>query len=67
VIRFREDIRDSEQVRDIESMKLLSDMLPGRVGSILSINSLRNELEVSHRAVSNWIKILESFYYHFRI
>ncbi|HEX9971434.1 MAG TPA: DUF4143 domain-containing protein, partial [bacterium] len=34
---------------------------------LLSINSIREDLEVSHRAVSNWINILEQFYYHFRI
>ena len=64
---FREDIRDTELVRDLNSMKLLSDLLPDRVGSLLSLNSLREDLEVSHRAVSNWMNILESHYYHFRI
>ncbi len=64
---FREDIRDLESVRDISSMQLLSDLLPERVGSPLSINSLREDLEVSHRAVTNWLNILELFYYHFRI
>jgi len=64
---FREDIRDVEQVRDIVNMQLLGDLLPGRAGSLLSLNSLREDLEVSHRAVSNWINILESFYYCFRI
>jgi len=64
---FREDIRDTEQIRDLGNMKLLSDMLVDKVGSLLSINSIREDLEVSHRAASNWLDILESFYYHFRI
>jgi hypothetical protein len=64
---FREDIRDIEQIRDLGSMKLLSDILPDRVGSLLSINSIREDLEVSHRAVTHWLNILETFYYHFRI
>ncbi len=64
---FREDIRDTERIRDLGSMKLLSDLLPERVGSLLSVNALREDLEVSHRAVSNWLDILETFYYHFRI
>jgi len=64
---FREDIRDIEAVRDIGNMQLLSDILPSKVGSLLSINSIREDLEVSHRAVSNWLSILEQFYYHFRI
>jgi len=64
---FREDILDVEQIRDLGSMKLLSDMLPDRVGSLLSLNSIREDLEVSHRAVSKWMDVLESFHYHFRI
>ncbi len=48
-------------------MTLLSDLLPLKVGSLFSINSIREDLEVSHKAVSNWINILESFYYCFII
>ena len=64
---FREDIRDIESIRDIVSLQLLGDMLPGRAGSLLSLNSLREDLNVSHRAVSQWINILEAFYYCFRV
>lgn len=64
---FREDIRDVENIRDISSMKILGDLLPSKAGGQLSINSLREDLEVSHRAVTSWLNILESFYYHFRI
>ena len=64
---FREDIRDVEQVREISIMQLLGDLLPERAGSLLSINSLREDLDVSHRAVSSWLNILESFYYCFRV
>jgi len=64
---FREDVRDLFLIKDIASMKLLSDMLPEKVGSLMSINSLREDLEVSHRAVTSWLDILESFFYHFRI
>ncbi|UCH94188.1 MAG: ATP-binding protein [Candidatus Aminicenantes bacterium] len=64
---FREDIRDMEQIRDLDNMKLLSDMLPEKIGSLLSINAIREDLEVSHRAVTNWLNILEKLYYHFRL
>ena len=64
---FREDIRDLETIRDMGSMRLLGDLLPGKVGSLLSINALREDLEVSHRSVSRWLDILEAFYYQFRI
>lgn len=64
---FREDIRDTDMVRDVSNMMLLSDMLPTKVGSLLSINSLREDLEISHRAASHWLDVLELFHYHFRV
>ena len=64
---FREDIQDVEAIRDIGNMKLLGDMLPSKVGSLLSLNAIREDIEVSFRAVSRWMDILEAFYYHFRI
>jgi uncharacterized protein len=64
---FREDILDITVIRDLGSMKLLSDLLPGRVGSLLSTNAVREDLEVSFRAVSHWLDVLETFYYHFRV
>jgi uncharacterized protein len=64
---FRDDIMSIEQVRDLGRMKLLSDLLPERVGSLFSINSVCEDLDVGFKAVSNWVTVLESFYYHFRI
>lgn len=64
---FREDIRDIENIRDINSMMLLKDLLPSRAAGPLSINNLSEDLEVSHRAVTNWLNILDTFYYTFRI
>jgi uncharacterized protein len=64
---FREDVRDLEAIRDLSSMELLADLLPARVGSPLSLNALREELEVSHRAVSHWMDVLERLYFAFRI
>ncbi len=64
---FREDIQDVELIRDLGRMKLLSDMLPEKVGALLSVNSIREDLGVSYRAAAHWLDILESFYYHFRI
>ena len=64
---FREDVRDLSAVRDISMMQVLSDLLPERVGSLLSINALREDLEVSHKAVSHWLDVLEQLYFIFRL
>ena len=63
----KEDIRDVETIKDLGSLLVLVGMLPEKVGSLLSINSLREDLQVAHKTVSNWIEILERFYYQFRI
>jgi predicted AAA+ superfamily ATPase len=42
-------------------------MLPLRVGSQLSLNALREDLEVSHRTVAHWIALLEQLYFCYRI
>ncbi len=64
---FREDVRDLESLRDLSSIQILSDLIPPRVGSPLSLNALREDLEVSHRAVTHWIEILERLYFIFRL
>jgi len=63
----REDIRDVESIRSLSQLQLLVDSLPTRVGSLLSLNALREDLSVAHKTVSHWMDVLERFYYHFRI
>jgi len=41
--------------------------LPELVGSPLSLNALREDLQVSHATVANWIAILERLYAMFRV
>ncbi len=64
---FREDVRDLENVRDLSAMETLAMMMEERAGNLVSLESLREDLEVSHRAVSHWVDILERLYYCYRI
>jgi uncharacterized protein len=63
----REDIVDLERVYELDKIELLLEHLPKTVGSPLSINSLREDLEVNHQTVSNWLNIFERTYASFRI
>ncbi len=63
----REDLRDLEQVREITLVEHLVDLLPSRVGSPLSIKSLREDLQVDHKTVERWLQILENLYVCFRL
>lgn len=63
----KEDIRDIENVRDLSALQMLMELLPLRAASLLSLNSLREDLSIAHKTITHWMDILERFYYHFRI
>jgi uncharacterized protein len=62
-----DDIRDIENLREYSRIELLADTLSSKVGSILSLNSLAEDLEVNFNTVKNWIGILEKVYFCYRI
>lgn len=64
---IQEDLINLENVKDLGTLELLMLRLPHLVGSPLSINALREDLQVSHKAVANWLNILERLYAIFRI
>ncbi len=64
---IREDIRDLTQIQDIGNLNLLAELLPEKVASILSINSLARDLQVNFRTVANWLDAFEEFFYCFRL
>ncbi len=63
----REEVVSIEQVQDIGILELTMLRLPELVGSPLSINSLREDLQVSHKTLTKYVEILERFYAIFRI
>ena len=63
----REEVTSLERVQDLGNLELLILRLPELVGSPLSINALREDLQVSHKAVASWIDILERLYAVFRV
>ncbi len=58
----REDLVSLERVQDLGRIELLMLNLPERVGSPLSINALREDLQVGHATAAHWIEILERLY-----
>ena len=63
----RDEIRSLENIKDLDSMELLYDQLETGIGSVLSINSLREDLGVAFNTVKNWIRIFEQTYAVFQI
>lgn len=64
---FREDIRDATKIREISQLEILSHLIADKIGSPLSINSLREDVGVAFETVRDWIKVLSQFYYLFQI
>lgn len=63
----REELTSLESISDIDKLDRLAADLPQRVGSPLSINSLREDLQVSHPTLARWIDVLERLYALFRL
>lgn len=64
---IREDLQSLERIHDVGNLEHLMLRLPTLVGSPLSINALHEDLQVSHKAVCNWLNILERLYAIYRI
>ena len=61
------DINTLENIREISLIEILAQTLKERAGSILSIENLRQDLQVSHNTVCRWLDILQTLYVCYRI
>lgn len=64
---IEEDLRSLESVVELDRLELLLDRLDDVAGSVVSINSLREDLEVSFDSVKKWLIIFERLFACFRI
>jgi predicted AAA+ superfamily ATPase len=63
----REDLRDLTRIREIGLVETLVALLPERIGSPLSVNSLREDLGINFMTAQGWLEALERLYYLFKI
>lgn len=64
---IREEVTSLEAISDLGKLELLAMSLPARVGSPLSLNALREDLQVAHATVARWVDVLERLYGVFRL
>jgi hypothetical protein len=64
---IREDIRDMTGIISIGDVETLFSLLPERVGSLLSVTSLAEDLKVAYNTVRMWLAALERFYLVFSL
>lgn len=63
----KEDVRDLSRISDIKGLETLVEILPGKVGSNLSIPSISEDLGRKYDTIKNWLEILEGLYMVFTI
>lgn len=64
---IEEDLSGLESVHDLGTLEQMMIRLPDLVGSPLSLNALREDLQLNHRTVARWAGILERLYSIFRL
>lgn len=64
---MQEDLINLEQVKEVSQLSLLAQIIPTRVGAILSLNNLKQDLQTAFETVDRWVLILENIYYCYRI
>jgi len=66
-IILRQDLLDLEQVRSISQIETLIELLKERVGSLVSLQNLAQDLQVDFKTVKRWIEILENLFIVFAV
>lgn len=64
---IQEDLINLEHVKEVSQLQLLAQLLPQRVGSVLSIANLKQDLSVAFETADKWVTIFENLYYCYRI
>jgi hypothetical protein len=63
----REDIRDLTNIHHLSLVEHLMLLLPGRIGSPLSIHSLKEDLQVAYNTVRSWLSAFERLHIVFML
>lgn len=64
---IREDIRDLESIRNIQLIGLFLEMLRNRVGSLVTLSNIAEDLQISPKTAKSWLDVLERMYLVFPV
>ena len=64
---LRQDILDLERVREIRSIEILIELLAERVGSLVSYQSLAEDIGTSIHTIKHWLEILQRLFVIFQV
>lgn len=63
----REDIRDLESIRNIQLLSLFIDALRERVGGLITLSNMAEDLQISPKTAKQWLTVIEKMYLAFPI
>ncbi len=63
----REDVLEFSRLHEVNTMRVLVDLLRERVGSPLSVASLARDLGASHTTITRYVEILEALFIIFTV
>jgi len=66
-IIVRQDLIETDTVKSISSIEFLIELMTEKIGSTLSYNSLREDLQTDDKSVKRWLLALENSYVLFKI
>ena len=64
---LKDDVRDLEAIRDIQTLDLFLDALRTRVGSPVVLAHIADDLQVSPVTLKHWLEVLERMYVVFAV
>lgn len=64
---LKEDIRDLDNIQNIQTLILFVDALRQRGGSLLTISNLARDLDISPKTAKAWLELCEKMYLCFSI
>ena len=64
---IRDEVTSLERIQDLGTLELLMLRLPELVASPLSINAVREDLQISHKTAAAWLQVFERLYAIFRL
>jgi len=59
---LKDDVRDLEPVQDIQSLALFVDALRKRVGGLVVLSNIAEDLQISYKTLKKWLQVLERMY-----
>lgn len=64
---LREDVRDLESIKEISTLDLFHEALKTRVGGLVTLSNIANDLQISPTTAKKWLEVLEKMYVCFTV